>query len=164
MSYKERFLKILQANDLFSYRCVSLSQINMQQKLEELCQIETVLLLETVNVANLSQEHQVCSRVLQECSFDTIFIEIIPLGKRKNLILKNILQDVQEKSLEVVKKTLVEDDKEKMSAEFKDCLLYLTYFRIAYAKLMAMPVSGLPAPRSPNHTATGTSMARTQRF
>ena len=117
MSYKERFLKILQANDLFSYRCVSLSQINMQQKLEELCQIETVLLLETVNVANLSQEHQVCSRVLQECSFDTIFIEIMPLGKRKNLILKNILQDVQEKSLEVVKKTLVEDDKEKMSAE-----------------------------------------------
>ena len=119
MSYKERFLKILQANDLFSYRCVSLSQINMQQKLEELCQIETVLLLETVNVANLSQEHQVCSRVLQKCSFDTVFIEIIyiPLGKRKNLILKNILQDVQEKSLEVVKKTLVEDDKEKMSAE-----------------------------------------------
>ena len=46
----------------------------MQQKLEELCQIETVLLLETVNVANLSQEHQVCSRVLQECSFDTMFI------------------------------------------------------------------------------------------
>ena len=28
-----------------------------------------------------------------------------------------MLQDVQEKSLEVVKKTLVEDDKEKMSAE-----------------------------------------------
>ena len=74
MIYKERVLKILQANDLFSYCCVSLSQINMQQKLEELCQIETVLLLETVNVANLSQEHQVCSRVLQECSFDTITI------------------------------------------------------------------------------------------
>ena len=117
MIYKDHFLKIIQGNDLFSYPCVSLSQMNMQQKLEELCQIETVLLLETVNVANLSQEHQVCSRVLQECSFDTIFIEIIPLGKRKNLILKNILQDVQEKSLEVVKKTLVEDDKEKMSAE-----------------------------------------------
>ena len=33
---------------------------NMQQKLEELCQIETVLLLEAVNVSNLSQEHQVC--------------------------------------------------------------------------------------------------------
>ena len=66
MIYKDRFLKIIQGNDLFSYRCVSLSQINMQQKLEELCQIETVLLLETVNVANLSQEHQVCSRVLQE--------------------------------------------------------------------------------------------------
>ena len=32
----------------------------MQHKLEELCQIETVLLLETVNVSYLSQEHQVC--------------------------------------------------------------------------------------------------------
>ena len=31
--------------------------------------------------------------------------------------MENVLQDVQEKSLEVVKKTLVEDDKEKMSAE-----------------------------------------------
>ena len=31
--------------------------------------------------------------------------------------MENIFQDVQEKSLEVVKKTLVEDDKEKMSAE-----------------------------------------------
>ena len=33
----------------------------MQHKLEELCQIETVLLLETVNVSYLSQEHQVCA-------------------------------------------------------------------------------------------------------
>jgi len=32
----------------------------MQRKLEELCQIETVLLLETVNVQNLCQKHQVC--------------------------------------------------------------------------------------------------------
>ena len=32
----------------------------MQHKLEELCQIETVLLVETVNINYLSQEHQVC--------------------------------------------------------------------------------------------------------
>ena len=32
----------------------------MQHKLEELCQIETVLLVETVNFSYLSQEHQVC--------------------------------------------------------------------------------------------------------
>ena len=32
----------------------------MQHKLEELCQIETVLLLEMVNITYLGQEHKVC--------------------------------------------------------------------------------------------------------
>ena len=64
----------------------------MQHKLEELCQIETVLLLETVNVSYLSQEHQVCVyeknvgqhvwwyfilKVLRSTSSTTLFLFII---------------------------------------------------------------------------------------
>jgi hypothetical protein len=55
----------------------------IQQKLEDLCQIEIVLRLETVNICYLSQQHQ----------------------------------DLLEQSMEVVKRTLKEDDSEKISAE-----------------------------------------------
>ena len=52
----------------------------------------------------------------------------------------HLSEDLAE-ALRAVDITVVENDlvininKEKMSAEFKDCLLYLTYFRIAYAEL-----------------------------
>ena len=87
----------------------------MQQKLEELCQIETVLLLETVNVSYLSQEHQVCSNAFKNHLLHRH--NNFNFGEITAVIVKIVLQDVQVKSMEVVKKTLIEDEKEKMSAE-----------------------------------------------
>ena len=52
----------------------------MQHTLEELCQIETILLLEAVNISYLSQEHQVGVYVLPEAEAKTLAASIFPMN------------------------------------------------------------------------------------